>query len=207
MAFGKKKPTAEQKLLQMIEATQGGAAVVGKSSQKVAQKQNVLTLLKTLNTLLVLGVIGTLVFLFNEIADGAKLASQKIDIKAPKEAIERASDAQPEVASLSNYMDVMKRRNIFMPYEEKTTAVAVSPDQSTSRIHQKAAKLHLVGISWLDSADTASVMIEDTEKQETYFLQKGEKMGDIVIKTIYADSALLGYENEEMIIKYDKPQM
>ena len=114
----------------------------------------------------------------------------------------------PKVQAVSYYASEVKRRNIFQPYEEKTTTGVVTTGISKdSPIVRKTKNLRLVGISWLDTVESASAMIEDTEKNMTYFLKKGEKMGDIIVKTIYADSVALGYENEEIIIKYDKSKM
>jgi len=47
----KQKETAEQKLLKMIEASSGEGAVTTKTHQKVAKKQDALTLVRTSNKL------------------------------------------------------------------------------------------------------------------------------------------------------------
>ncbi len=208
MAFGKKKPTAEQKLLQMIEAAQGGSALSSKNTQKISKKQNILTLLKLTNVVLGLGIVAVCVFLFAEIGSGIQLVSKDVKFKAPQDLQSGMAQVTGtgEVKPLAFYVNVLEQRNIFQPYENIEKQIAAMDDEQ-SRIKRMTRSLKLVGVSWLDRVETASVMIEDTEKQETYFLLKGEKIGDIVVKTIYADSALLGYENEEMILKYDKPQM
>ena len=93
----------------------------------------------------------------------------------------------------------------FVAVEKSTVNVS----KENRRVAQETKNLRLVGISWLDTVETASVMIEDTEKEVTYFLKEGEKIGnsDIVIKTIYAESTKLGYEDEEIIITYDETKM
>ena len=63
------------------------------------------------------------------------------------------------------------------------------------------SKYKLVGIAWLDLPETASVMIEDTQKNETFFLKQGEQLEGVTVKTIYTDRAVFSHENEETTIK------
>ena len=203
------KETAEQKLLKMIEASAGPLAVTSKTKQKVAQSRGVLVMVKVVNKFLIIGVLVSLFFLLAEVAVGARLLSKKIKFDSGRTSGQRTygiDDLMPPVQSAAYYMSGIKKRNIFVPYEKKK-ANAVVVTAKSRKITEVTANLRLVGISWLDRIDTASVMIEDTDKKITYFLQKGEKLGDIIVKTIYADSAVLGYENEETTIKYDKSQM
>ena len=203
------KETAEQKLLKMIEASAGHSALPGQSKQKVAERRNVLALVKIGNQVLIVGIFVVLFFLLAEAASGTRLLSKKFKFDAVRTSGQRtfgSDDSMPPVQSISYYLAGVNKRNIFVPYEEKKPNDVVVTEQNR-KIAEVTANLRLVGVSWLDRIDTASVMIEDTEKKITYFLQKGEKLGDIIVKTIYADSAVLGYENEETTIKYDKSQM
>ena len=63
------------------------------------------------------------------------------------------------------------------------------------------SKYKLVGIAWLDLPETASIMIEDTHKKETFFLKQGEQLEGVTVKTIYTDRAVFSHENEETTIK------
>lgn len=203
------KETAEQKLLKMIEASAGPSLVPSRAKQKVAKRRGLLAMLRVVNKVLIVGVFVSLFFLVSEVAMGARLLNKKIkfdSVNASGRKNYSVDDLIPTVQSAAYYMAGVKKRNIFVPYEEKK-AVDVVITEKNRRISEVTENLRLVGISWLDRIDTASVMIEDTEKKITYFLQKGEKLGDIIVKTIYADSAVLGYENEETTIQYDKSQM
>lgn len=204
----KKEETAEQKLLKMIEAgSEGKGQSEKKSSQKVSQKQNILTVLKTAGKVLMLALILSVLFLGYEIYAGLDLVQQEVEISLEDD-FSRSSNsalAMPTVQRLSYYLASIRKRDIFSPYEAPTgTAEVKSGNEGIARAIRD---YRLVGIAWFETVASASVMIEDTKKNTTYFLQKGEKLGDIHVKTIYADSALLGYKDEEIIIRYDKPQI
>ena len=206
----KNKETAEQKLLKMIETSSDATATSSKQEQKIVKKQNVLTIIKTCNRVLLAGIGVILLLSVYEVAAGSNLLNKSVNLptkqKIAKHVKTDAGVRMPQIQKLSFYLAAVDRRNIFQPYEEKA-AKNVDASGKNSRIARETQKLRLVGVSWLDKIDTASVMIEDTEKNMTYFLKKGEKIGNIYVKTIYADSAVLGYENEEIIIRYDKSQM
>ena len=204
------KETAEQKLLKMIEASSDAATAPAKTQEKVVQKQSVLSVIKKINLFLIVGAVGAAVLLAKEVMAGTDYLTKGIHFNVDQNVINstRKNDiVMPAAPRLSSYLVGITRRNFFQPFEQEEGKTAVGAPGKNAQITQKAAHLRLVGVSWLDTIDSASVMVEDSEKNMTYFLKKGERIGDIFVKTIYADSAVLGYDNEEMTIKYDKSQM
>ncbi len=211
-----KKESAEQKLLQMIEASSGGSSG-GALSAKKPEKKKVKIRMSTLaflslcaNILIVLVVIAV-IFLFREINIGSRAYGRPIQmsLKNFEKSTLDINSVFPKLHGIKYYLSAISTRNIFKPYVEPTATTAtvlVSPEKNELEITKMVNSLRLVGISWMDKVETASIMIEDIDKKVTYFLQKGEKLNDIIVKTIYADSALLGYKNEEIIIKYEKSQ-
>ena len=205
-----KQETAEQKLLKMIEVSSVGDSESVKTHSKVTRKESALSLTKKINFVLIFGVVVAAIFLVKEVIAGTEYLTKGVQFKVDQNAMTRNRKSEiimPSVPRLSVYLAGVSQRNIFQPFEPADVKTATNAVEKNGHITQKAATLRLVGVSWLDTVDSASVMIEDTEKKVTYFLKKGEKLGDIFVKTIYADSAVLGYENEEMTIKYDKSQM
>jgi len=200
--------TAEQKLLKMIETSSASGDSIGDvviSKKTIHKKQSSLALLKVLNSVLIVAVFIVIGLIINEYKKGTDLLSQHFKFTVNEGAARQVLESEsliPTVQKLSFYLAPVKQRSIFQPYEVKVDKVVDVSDKNKT-IASKISHLKLVGISWMDSIETASVMIEDTEKNMTYFLRREQKIGDISVKTIYADSVALGYENEEIMIHYD----
>jgi hypothetical protein len=157
-----------------------------------------------------MGVVSLGLLVANEVRAGVALIGSGFDV-AIKSSVGSgravaATSNLLETKRLSTYLASVGERNVFQPFEEVTAAGVVVANKNRA-INQIAEKYRLVGISWLDNVASASVMLEDKESKVTYFLQKGEKVGDLIVRTIYADSVALGYQDEEIIIRYDKTQM
>ena len=217
-ASSKKASTTPQansaaQLLAAAAAKKGPVAAAKLKKDSAFSKLDVLAFIKVLNKVLMVLVLIAIVVLVNEFMSGGKLLRQRIRFSVKGTPIEASSQSEvstPKWQRLSYYLSKVKDRNIFKPSEKESTSrpvADISMDEDSRLIAHKVKNLRLVGIAWLDRVDTAAVMIEDLDKKKTYFLNKGEKIGDIKIKTIYADSALLSYQNEEIMISYDKAQM
>ncbi len=203
-----KKETAEQKLLKMIEASGGTSAPA--SPAKLPKKQSAVGFIKAANKILILVVCVAFALVVNEVFKGKKLLSESINITLDRKSLSAPSGNKMVLAeppTVDYYLGMAKKRNIFLPYEPSAVKNVVEVSSGNTRIAQLTQNLRLVGVSWFDSVESASVMIEDVEKKVTYFLMRDDKIGDIYVKTIYADSVKLGYENEEIIIRYDKSKM
>lgn len=204
-----KKETAEQKLLKMIEASSGGVSSAEKTA--AAKKQNLISIVKKINLLLTLLFIFAIVAVVGEMMWGQDFLSKteniRLDQKMAKSIISD-ENIVPSIPGLDYYLEQAKKRNIFQPFKEgELVNKSTTASPKNQRLADSTRNLKLVGISWLDTVESASAMIEDVDKKETYFLMRGDKIGDIYVKTIYADSVKLGHDNEEIIIRYDKSQM
>ncbi len=203
-----KKETAEQQLLKMIEASSGGPTSADKN--KTAKKQSFIQFVRIANRVLIVLFVIAVILVLNELVSGQNFLSKsqniQIDQKTPR-SITSESNMLPEFSEVDYYIAEAKKRNIFQPFKEGDTKNVVKVSSDNQNMADQVRKLRLVGISWFDTVESASVMIEDIDNKTTHFLMKGDKMGDIYVKTIYADSVKLGYDNEEIIIRYDKSQM
>ncbi len=155
---------------------------------------------KSINKVLLVVSIITAFFFSSSLFSGMRLLQQKISFNLDSSIAQNERDFSAAYKALSEYLKSIQKRNIFQPYEKKEVVEEQVPEE-TKRIATLAKSFKLVGISWLDSPETASAMIEDTVSGITYFLKEGEKVNDVMIKTIYADRIIISYEGEELTIR------
>ncbi len=97
----------------------------------------------------------------------------------------------------SYYLDKVRERDIFTMGLKKVALV--KPEQGPSaRILEIVASLKLVGISWSNDPDA---MIEDIKSLKTYFVKRGDFVGETKVQAIFRDKVVLSFENEEFELK------
>lgn len=157
--------------------------------------------LREINKLLLTAVAVIFVFLILDFLKGAESLRKKIDSAVDFNTAKTSSNVMAPERNLSDYLDLAAERNIFQPFEKKVvkekSAVESPPPPGIAVVTQK---LKLVGVSWVDSAQSASAMIEDTESGITYFVHQGERVKEFTVKTIYANQVILTSEGEEITI-------
>jgi hypothetical protein len=189
------KESAEEKLLKMMQKS---TSSVGADPSAPAKKKFSFSFsISTLNTLLFLGIVACIIALGYEMRSGFALLSQDIEFPSGSKADSALSDiALPSTPSAAYYLKAINERDIFKPYVPK-----VVPKKVVQDLVQRMSRYKLVGIAWLDVPETASIMIEDTRKNETFFLKQGEQLDGVTVKAIYTDRAVFSHENEETTIK------
>ncbi len=192
------KETAEQKLLKLIESSgSGSSSFKNNKSEKFRSFGGI----KTFNRFLTGGIVVVIIILGFDVLAGMKWLEKEIVFELGEK--KPPSYSEPFLSmkkSLSQYIEVVSLRNIFQP-EEKKTEESNASEQGIQEINKLVEKYKLVGVSWLDSADTASIMIENKESGTTYFVKEGEQFEELTVKTIFAQSVIISYKNEETLIK------
>ena len=110
-------------------------------------------------------------------------------------------DASP-LKSPSFYLEKARKRDIFKMVSQAKQEEEVQQEeaQKTSKktVLAMTENLRLVGISWSDDPD---VMIEDTKVNKTYFLKRGDSIGEVNVSAILKDRVMLSYQGEEVELK------
>jgi len=155
--------------------------------------------LKEINYVL-FGIIGLVIlFLLFDFSKGMNYAQQVFPSSGEKSLAGLSEDLIPTFKDISEYIEAVGRRNIFQPLEKKEEVVQeeVTP-KDMRKIVEQAKELKLVGVSWLNTADSASALIENTGSGITYFLKRGETINGVAVKEIFADSVILSYEGDDI---------
>jgi hypothetical protein len=95
----------------------------------------------------------------------------------------------------SFYLEQVKKRDIFRMGQKLPQE---GSDVISSKVAEASQNLKLVGISWSDLPDA---MIEDTKAGKTYFVKKGQIVGDFVVEAIYKERVVLKYGAESIELR------
>jgi len=108
---------------------------------------------------------------------------------------------------LDNYLDIIKKRDIFKPQAavkkepkvEETQPKKEEEKPKEPTIKELISDYSLVGISWSDNPDA---MIEDSKEKVTYFFKEGQTLKNgVKIKKIYKDKVILEYKQQEATLE------
>lgn len=164
--------------------------------------------LREFNHLFTLAVIVFVVFFVLDLTRGIEESKRQIR-SVVREASAGRKGAhggvwQPLLKPVGEYLQLIKERNIFQPYEVKLAVETEKTPEEKMGIQQisdRVKDLKLVGISWLDSPETASVMVENVTTGTTFFLGEGDTINNVMVRRIFADSVVMSYDNQEMELK------
>jgi hypothetical protein len=153
--------------------------------------------LKTANNFLSAGVAILSVYLISSISlsylNVKNLSAMQLPV-APVSAAPALSKVTSLLKESAVYLEKVKERDIFKmgakPVEEE-----VAP---TGKIIDLCGVLRVVGISW--SADP-DAMVEDTKVNRTYFIKKGDSVGELTVKEIQKDRVVMILGDQQMEIR------
>lgn len=99
--------------------------------------------------------------------------------------------------SSAYYLERVRSRDIFK-MGPPASAVVQQEEDSSGKLAEMAKDLRLVGISWSDDPDA---MIEDVGKLKTYFVKRGQAIGELKVRAIFKDKVVLSYGSQEIDLK------
>lgn len=145
--------------------------------------------LKLVNKIVaVICVIITVVWLFDFINTGVKFSGRLKYIMSDTAVQGQEERKKPIDLNIDEISTLIRKRNMF------TFAPSKEEAQAAVNIGITLGNLKLVGILW---SENPQAMIENSREQKTYFVSKGDKIGDVEVMDILRDKVVVGKGSEE----------
>jgi len=117
------------------------------------------------------------------------------DVVLSQKVKNNTSVVQNPAKPFSYYQETISKRNLFDISAVEPQYDKVIPNSVSFK--EMIKDIHLIGIV---QGQKPQVIIEDVRLGKTYFLNKGDLLGEIKIEEIYSDRAILGYKGEKISI-------
>lgn len=166
--------------------------------QPVARKKFSLNLAMVNRMLMVCAGALFLYLVVDTVASALQLSHPPI-LSARKEA--RGQAAAPHSSPLNEsayYLQKVSARDIFKE-GGRPEAPVQSEEPAPVEANPLTASLSLVGISWSANPD---VIIEDKENKRTYFVKRGQNVGEgVKVEAIFKDHVVLSHDGREFELR------
>lgn len=115
----------------------------------------------------------------------------------------RSTSANPwapatQLKSIAYYKEKVQMRDLFrlggQPAASSEFGGAPSESAAKAKVQEVLARFKLVGISWSANPDA---MIENSDEKKTYFVKRGQSLGDVKVEAIFKDKVVLSCQGQE----------
>lgn len=171
------------------------------TTKKIKKSKPKLPSLAIINGLLFLTMLGVMGYVGFEAFLLMKNRGNSVNFLFQKEKAPVSTETKSSLLKDSDYyLQKVNARDIFK--EGQVSAPKHDTEKKKESSAQDNALLSgfsLVGISWSANPD---VIIEDKAKQKTYFVKRGQEVGDGVrIEAVFKDHVILSYDGQEFELR------
>ena len=155
--------------------------------------------IKVINKFLELGIFILAFYLISlsstSIMNLKKTPNLKFKVQEERRKVSLSETAILKKAA-SSYLEKVMQRDIFKLGAKG--AIQAAGKGPSSKVLEATKNFKLVGISWSDDPDA---MIEDAKALRTFFVKRGQMLGEVKVQAIFKDKVVLSYQGEEIELK------
>lgn len=155
--------------------------------------------LKDVNKVLAILILIFAVVFSMSLFNNLRVSKQELQFDVEELAAPKGGIVLPTFKDIAEYLQTVSHRNIFQPYEKKIVEEKTDEETPlTPKVAEKISTWKLVGVSWIDTPESTTAMIEDGQTSMTYFVKTGDVFKGVKVESIYADRVVVSFDGEIM---------